>query len=96
MLDGKDYARFAWHVIWIHFHQSIAEVNQPATYFLEVADGDNCIGFDSITVDVSVLEITGVSAKRSQLRRFGYGEASITINSTSDNYNVQWPVEATV
>ena len=92
MLDGGDYARFAWHATsGFTSTNRLVEVNQPATYFLEVADGDNCIGFDSITVDVSVLEITGVSTKDLSCAGLANGEASITINSTSDNYNVQWP-----
>jgi hypothetical protein len=92
MLDGGDYARFAWHATTdFSSTNRMVDVNQPATYFLEVTDGDNCIGFDTLTLDVSVLEILSINTKDVRCAGLADGEATVAINTNGENYSVQWP-----
>lgn len=91
-LDAGDYSIFEWHAT-TDFTSSnrFVEVNQPASYFLKVTDGDNCIGFDTLSLDVSVLEISDISTEDIRCAGLADGEATVTINSNSDNYTIEWP-----
>lgn len=91
-LDAGDYSIFEWHAT-TDFTSSnrFVEVNQSASYFLKVADGDNCIGFDTLSLDVSVLEISDISTEDIRCAGLANGEATVTINSNSDNYTIEWP-----
>ena len=92
MLDGGDYARFDWHAS-IDFTSSnrFIEINQPAAYFLKVTDADNCIGFDTLSLDVSVLEISGTTTQDVRCAGLADGEATVAINTNGEHYSIQWP-----
>lgn len=92
MLDGGNFTRFDWHSS-ADFTASnrLVVINQPAAYFLKVTDADNCIGFDTLSLDVSVLEISSMTTQDVRCAGLADGEATVVINTNGENYSVQWP-----
>lgn len=91
-LDGGDYSAFEWHSSGSFASGNrYVEVNQPATYYVKVTDADNCIGYDSLSLDVSTLGITDLLTQDVTCAGLANGQASIVVNSDGDDYSITWP-----
>ena len=91
-LDGGDYNRFWWSTDngQLATTRSL-EVNSAETYFLKVEDGDQCLGFDTLKLDISTLEFTDLSVTEVTCANAKDGSAEIAVNASEDNYTIIWP-----
>lgn len=91
-LDGGDYNRFWWSTDngQLATTRSL-EVNTAETYFLKVEDGDQCLGFDTLKLDISTLEFTDLSVTEVTCANAKDGSAEIAVNASEDNYTIIWP-----
>lgn len=66
------------------------ELNQAGVYYLTVTDNDNCIGADTLLLQVSKLDIDGFVKKDVSCYGSGNGSAEISVLSDDGNYDVLW------
>ncbi|MDK2842217.1 MAG: hypothetical protein PWQ17_1722, partial [Anaerophaga sp.] len=91
-LDAGDYSRFNWSTD----NGNLAStrrltINNPGSYYLMVEDDDNCLGFDTLALDVSTLEITALTVDDVTCANASDGNAAVEINSSDENYSIIWP-----
>ncbi|MCG8578917.1 MAG: T9SS type A sorting domain-containing protein [Bacteroidales bacterium] len=90
-LNGGDYAQFKWTSInGYKAKKQQVVLTEPDTYFLEVRDNDQCLGFDTITLDVSYLQIANLSVKDVTCNNFADGGAQVEVSPSAWAHTIQW------
>nr|WP_319399897.1 SprB repeat-containing protein [uncultured Carboxylicivirga sp.] len=66
-------------------------LTEPDNYYLQVTDNDNCIGFDTLQLDVSYLTIASINTV--DVTCNGMADASAVIDVTPANWahTIEWP-----
>ncbi|TAJ12604.1 hypothetical protein DMA11_11960 [Marinilabiliaceae bacterium JC017] len=91
-LDAGAYAKCQWQGN-NGFRSGKREVNltDPGAYYLQVTDDDQCLGFDTLALDVSYLTITDLQLKDVTCNGFADGRAEITTSPASWPQTIHWP-----
>lgn len=91
-LDAGDYSKFRWTAKGnFSSRQREVTLTDPDTYYLEVTDADNCLGYDTLKLDVSYLKIDNLQLKDVTCYGFGDGEATITVSPAHWPHTISWP-----
>ncbi|MGM0377612.1 MAG: SprB repeat-containing protein, partial [Bacteroidota bacterium] len=92
-LDGGDYENYQWNIDGDDDVGSSRrlETDTPGQYSLRVRDEDQCLGFDTLSLDVSTLEIRDIETTAVSCANEGDGRAEISIASNGDDYSISWP-----
>ncbi|MFO8001439.1 MAG: SprB repeat-containing protein [Marinilabilia sp.] len=91
-LDGGDYKSYKWSLGDEDMGTSRRlETDNPGLYSLRVRDEDQCLGFDTLSLDVSTLEIRDIETTAVSCANAGDGRAEISIASNGDDYSISWP-----
>ncbi|MBI9065434.1 MAG: T9SS type A sorting domain-containing protein, partial [Marinilabiliaceae bacterium] len=91
-LDAGDYSKFRWSANG-NFSSKRQQVTltDPDTYYLEVSDADNCLGYDTLKLEVSYLQIDDLQIKDVTCYGFSDGVATITVSPAEWPHKVTWP-----
>lgn len=91
-LDAGDYSKFRWTARGnFSSRQREVTLTDPDTYYLEVTDADNCLGYDTLKLEVSYLKIDNLQLKDVTCYGFGDGEATITVSPAHWPHTISWP-----
>ena len=91
-VDGGNYQRFVWSSDnGFASQQRNVSLTQPGVYCLKVADADNCLGYDTLAVEVSRLSIDRIDVRDVSCHGVGDGEASIALSPASPPCTIVWP-----
>ncbi|WP_066633297.1 SprB repeat-containing protein [Labilibacter marinus] len=90
-IDAGNYNKFQWtSVNGFSSRKQNIEVTEPDTYCLQVSDEDECIGFDTLKVDVSYLKIDSSSSKDVTCNNDADGKAEIVVSPMDWKHYVNW------
>lgn len=92
LVDGGDYEKYSWSAT-NGFSSSREEVSikEPGIYSIEVEDADNCIGYDTVQVDVSYLKIDDLVSTDVTCSSFADGNAQIAVSPADWKHVITWP-----
>ena len=91
-VDGGNYQRFVWSSDnGFASQQRNVSLTQPGVYCLKVADADNCLGYDTLALEVSRLSIDRIDVRDVSCHGVGDGEASIALSPASPPCTIVWP-----
>ncbi len=66
-------------------------IKDPSIYYLQVTDVDNCLGYDTLTLDVSYLSISDFNQKDVTCNKYADGSAQISVSPIGWNHTIYWP-----
>lgn len=91
-LDAGNYNEFKWTSDDnFSSKQQQITLTEPDTYYLEVTDVDNCLGYDTLKLDVSYLAIDNLNIKDVTCNGFGDGEAVVSVTPANWKHTISWP-----
>jgi hypothetical protein len=91
-LNGGDYNRFKWgNEAGVFASTRTVSIETPGTYYLEVEDIDNCLGFDTLALKQRILEIESLTYSDVTCYNAKDGEAEIAVNTNKNDYSIVWP-----
>ncbi|WP_320020382.1 SprB repeat-containing protein [Labilibaculum manganireducens] len=92
LLNGGDYSDYNWSSDF-GFSSSKAQVDltEPGKYYLQVKDEDKCLGFDTLSLDVSYFKIAGLMKTDVSCNDFADGRAQIELTPLNWESSVVWP-----
>lgn len=95
-LDAGDFSHYAWSSTngFTSKNQKVTITN-PGNYYLEVKDADNCLGLDTLKVEVSYLAIEKLSFSDVTCFGFANGLASINVTPANWSYATLWSNQKT-
>lgn len=96
-LDGGDFSRYNWQSS-NGFTASSRNVTlkDPGTYYLSVTDADNCVGSDTLLMNVSYLKINNLTTSDVTCNGFGNGNASIEVVPADWPHSILWSNKKTI
>jgi hypothetical protein len=96
-LDGGDFIRYNWQSS-NGFTASSRNVTlkDPGTYYLSVTDADNCVGSDTLLMNVSYLKINNLTTSDVTCYGFGNGNASIEVVPADWPHSILWSNKKTI
>nr|WP_244825137.1 T9SS type A sorting domain-containing protein [Carboxylicivirga mesophila] len=90
-LDAGQYEQFKWTSLnGFRAKEQQVVVTEPDTYYLEVTDADKCLGYDTLKLDVSYLQITNLNVKDVTCNKFGDGEAHVEVLPATWAHSIEW------
>lgn len=91
-LYGGDYSKYSWTSE--SGFQSVmpnVELTEPDLYYLKVEDEDNCLGFDTLRVDKSYLNIESLEIKDVSCYAFADASAQVAVSPDGWEHTIIWP-----
>ncbi len=75
------------------YNSSLARpvIKDPSVYYLQVTDADHCLGYDTLSLDVSYLNISDFIQKDVTCNKFANGSAHIEVSPAGWNHEIIWP-----
>lgn len=92
LLDGGDYSEYSWSSDFGFSSQKAqVDLTEPGKYYLEVTDEDQCLGFDTLSLDVSYFKIADMVSTDVTCNDFADGRAQIELTPLNWESKVVWP-----
>ncbi len=66
-------------------------IKDPSIYYLEVTDADHCLGYDTLKLDVSYLNISDFKQKDVTCNKYADGLAEINVSPAGWDHIIRWP-----
>jgi len=90
-VDAGHYEQFKWTSLnGFKSNEQRVVVSEPDTYYLEVTDADRCLGYDTLKLDVSYLQIAGLNVKDVTCNNFANGEAHVEVSPATWPHTIEW------
>ncbi len=89
---GGDYQTFSWtsNHNYSSSNRSVT-LSEPAEYFLKVQDKDLCLGFDTLKLALSYLNIDKVEVKPVSCFNAKDGKAEVVVSPANWQHTILWP-----
>jgi len=92
LLDGGDYSEYSWSSDFGFSSQKAqVDLTEPGKYYLEVTDENKCLGFDTLSLDVSYFKISDLVSTDVTCNDFADGRAQVELTPLNWESKVVWP-----
>ena len=92
LLDGGDYSEYRWSSDFgFSSKKAQVDLSKPGTYYLQVKDEEQCLGFDTLSLDVSYFRIADLVSTDVTCNDFADGSAQIELTPLNWESTIVWP-----
>jgi hypothetical protein len=96
VLDGGEYETYKWTSdVRFSSDDKEVEITDPGIYYLEVEDADQCLGFDTLQLDVSYYKIAELITKDVSCYALADGNAQVMTTPVGWVGGISWPDSGT-
>lgn len=91
-VNPGDYTTYEWlNDDGFKSSEQSPDITDPSTYYLTVTDEDNCLGYDTLDVEVSYLDITEITVTDVTCNGNSDGQAVLSYTSGYGDHSINWP-----